>query len=29
MTDFTYAYYATKGDLHHRLLAMHQKYGII
>src|SRR5579859_5464047 len=27
MTDLTYAYYAARGDLHHQLLALHQKYG--
>jgi hypothetical protein len=29
MTDWTFAISAASGDLHHRLLDMHQKYGII
>ena len=29
MTDITYAYHALRGDLHHRLLAIHLKYGEI
>jgi len=28
LTDFTYVFHATKGDLHYQLLDMHSKYGI-
>ena len=29
LSDLVYVYYASKGDIHYRILDLHQKYGII